>query len=173
MRTPSDTFSITPMPTGSSPAPTLSANSIQVASSGSQQVSVTVNASNLPPGEYQGYLQVSSTVNSSVAMIPYWFAVPGSDPAAISVLYSDFQDPAGSLSSQAVVFRVVDSAGLPYTGSLQPAVTVDAGGGRVRRLYSGGDIPGTYAVDLKLGTSTMQLTVQIGNVSQDVFIGVF
>jgi hypothetical protein len=171
--TASDTFSITPLPTGNSPSPALSANSIQVAPGGSQQVSVTVNASNLTAGEYQGYLQVSSTANSSVAMIPYWFAVPGSDPAGISVLYSDVADPAGSLSSQAVVFRVVDIAGLPYTGSLQPTVTVDAGGGRLRRLYSGGDIPGTYAVDLRFGTSTMQLTVQIGNVSQDVFIGVF
>jgi minor extracellular serine protease Vpr len=171
--TASDTLSISLVPTGNSPAPALSANSIQLDPGASQQISATVNVSNLTPGEYQGYVQVSSTVNSSVANIPYWFAVPGSDPAGISTLYQDFVDPAGSNSSGAVVFRVVDVAGLPFTGSLQPTVTVAAGGGRVRRVYPGGDIPGTYAVDIRLGSATLQLTIQIGNVSQDVFIGVF
>jgi minor extracellular serine protease Vpr len=168
-----DTLSITPIPTGSSPAPALSTNTFQLDPGASQQISATVNASQLAPGEYQGYMKVSSTVNSSVAMIPYWFAVPGADPAALSILYQDFADPAGSFSNQAVVFRVVDVAGLPYAGSLQPTVTVAAGGGRIRRTGSAGDIPGTYAVDVRLGSATLQLTIQIGTLSQDVFIGVF
>jgi minor extracellular serine protease Vpr len=169
----SDTFSISVVPTGNSPAPALSKNTVQVDPNSSQQISATVNASGLAPGEYQGYFTVSSTVNSSVATIPYWFAVPGSDPAGISILYSDFFDAVGTLSNQAVVFRVVDAAGLPYTGSLQPNVTVAASTGRVRRTYTAGNIPGTYAIDVRLGTSTLQLSIQIGNVSQNVFIGVF
>src|SRR5260370_36559937 len=79
----SDMFSISVVPTGNSPAPALSKNTVQVDPNSSQQISATVNVSGLTPGEYQGYFKVSSTVNSSVATIPYWFAVPGSDPAAI------------------------------------------------------------------------------------------
>jgi minor extracellular serine protease Vpr len=171
--TASDTLSISLVPTPNSPAPALSANTVQLDPGISQQISTTVNASNLTPGEYQGYLKVSSTVNSSVAMIPYWFAVPGPDPVGLSILYQDFADPAGSFSNEAVVFRVVDVAGLPYTGSLQPTVTVTAGGGRLRRSASIGDIPGTYAIDIRMGSATLQLTIKIGNLSQDVFIGVF
>ena len=169
----SDTFAISIVPTGNSPAPALSANTVQLDPNGSRQISAAVNVSSLAPGEYQGYLKVSSTVNSSLATIPYWFAVPGSDPTGISILYQDFLDSAGSLSNHAVVFRVVDVAGLPYTGSLQPSVTVAASTGRIRRTYSAGDVPGTYAVDVRLGSSTLQLTIQIGNVTQNVFIGVF
>jgi len=171
--TASDTFSINVVPAGNSPAPTLSTNSITIDPNGSQQITATMNASNLAPGAYEGFLQVASTANSGIATIPYWFAVPGSDPATISILYSDFIDPVGSFSSQAVVFRVNDVAGLPYTGDAQPTVTVDAGGGRVRNIYSAGSVPGTYAVDLRLGASTLQLTIQVGNATQDVIIGVF
>ena len=106
-----------------------------------------------------------------MARIPYWFAVPGSQPAGISILYQDYFDYARSSSTQAVVFRVVDAAGLPYTGSLRPQFTV-AGSGTVRSLYIAGDIPGTYAVDIRTGTLSMQLSFTIGTVSESVYIPV-
>ena len=114
---------------------------------------------------------VSGTASGSVASIPYWFAVPGSQPAGISILYQDYFDYARSSSSQAVVFRVVDAAGLPYTGPLRPQYTV-TGAGTVRSLYSAGDIPGTYAVDIRMGTVNMQLNFTIGSVSESVLIPV-
>jgi hypothetical protein len=106
-----------------------------------------------------------------VSSIPYWFAVPGSQPAGISILYQDYSDSARSSSTQAVVFRVVDVAGLPYTGSLRPQLTV-SGSGTVRALYSAGDIPGTYAVDIRTGTGSMQLNFTIGTASASVYIPV-
>ena len=62
--------------------------------------------------------------------MPYWFAVPGNAPYGISVLYQKFSAAAGADLRQAIVFRVTDVAGLPYSGPLQPAVNViDSGGG--------------------------------------------
>lgn len=171
--TASDTFSIQILPTGNSPALALSANTVQLGPNASGTVSATVNVSGLAPGEYQGYLQVSGTASATYATIPYWFAVPGSDPQGIAILYSDFSDPARTLSTQAIIFRITDVAGLPYTGSLKPTAAISAGGGSLRNLYSIGDIPGTYAIDLRTGTSTMEIDLSVGGVTQAVLIGIF
>ena len=168
----SDTYSINVLPVGDSPAPALSTNTVQLDPNGSQALSATVNASGLAPGEYQGYLQVTGTATSNVTTIPYWFAVPGSTPAGITVLYQDYSDPSRTVSYGAVVFRIVDIAGLPYTGPLTPQIAMAAGGGSIRRAYLAGDIPGTYAVDIRAGTSTMQLNISIAGMTQTVFIGV-
>jgi subtilisin family serine protease len=166
-----DTYTIQAIPTGNLPAPAIATSSLSLDPGATQQVPVTLDASGLAPGEYSGYLLVSGTANASVARIPYWFAVPGSQPAGISILYQDFFDSARSSSTQAVVFRVVDAAGLPYTGSLRPQFTL-AGSGTVRSLYRTGDIPGTYAVDIRTGTLSMQLSFTIGAVSESVYIPV-
>jgi len=168
----SDTYSIGVTPAGNSPAPALSTNTVQLDPDGSQPLSVTVNASGLEAGEYQGYLQVTGTATSNVTTIPYWFAVPGSTPAGITVLYQDYSDPMRTVAYAAVVFRVVDIAGLPYTGPLTPQIAMTAGGGSVRRAYLAGDIPGTYAVDIRAGTTTMQLNISIAGMTQAVIIGV-
>jgi hypothetical protein len=166
-----DTYTIQAVPTGNIPAPSIATSSLSLDPGAVQQVPVTLDAGGLAPGEYSGYLLVSGTASASVARIPYWFAVPGSEPAGISILYQDNFDYARSSSMQAVVFRVVDAAGLPYTGSLRPQLTL-AGSGTVRALYSTGDIPGTYAVDIRTGTLSMQLSFTIGAVSESVYIPV-
>jgi len=66
---------------------------------------------------------------------------------------------------------LVCGAGL-YTGALTPQIAMAAGGGSIRRAYLAGDIPGTYAVDIRAGTSTMQLNISIAGMTQTVFIGV-
>ncbi len=166
-----DTYTIQAVPIGDIPAPSLATSSLSLDPGAVQQVPVTLDVGGLAPGEYSGYLLVSGTASASVARIPYWFAVPGSQPAGISILYQDNFDQARSTATEAVVFRVVDAAGLPYTGSLRPQFTV-AGSGTVRALYGTGDIPGTYAVDIRTGTLGMQLTFTIGTVSESVYIPV-
>jgi subtilisin family serine protease len=167
----SDTYTVQVVPSGNSPAPAVAA-SVQLDPGASQQVPVTVDASGLGAGEYQGYLLVSGTVSQATARIPYWFAVPGNTPVGISVLYQDYYDSARSVSAQAVVLRVVDVAGLPYTGTVQPQISI-SGSGSVRAFYRTGTIPGTYAVDIRTGTSSMQLTFTIGTVSETVVIPVY
>src|ERR1019366_9106110 len=57
--------------------------------------------------------------------------------------------------------------------SLPPQLT-ESGSGTLRALYSAGDIPGTYAVDIRTGTATgsMQLNFTIGTASASVYIPV-
>jgi subtilisin family serine protease len=167
----SDTYTIKAQP-ATGPAPSLASSSVQLDAGASQQISVSIDGSGLAPGEYSGYLLVTGTNTQTTARIPYWFAVSGSGPAGISVLYQDFFDPVRVNSRQAVVIRVVDAAGLPYTGSQTPTLTM-SGSGTIRAFYHLGDIPGTYAVDIRTGTSSMGITFSIGGVSTDIIIPVF
>jgi hypothetical protein len=167
-----DTYSVSVVPSGNSPAPTLSASTFQLDPNASQQIFLSLNARALDAGEYQGYVQITGTANPAVTTIPYWFAVPGSTPAGISVLHSDLHDSAGTTATGAVVFRVVDVAGLPFSGTATPNVTISAGGGAVRNVYRTGTVPGTYGVDIRTGTSTMRVDISVGDVTQSVLIGI-
>jgi subtilisin family serine protease len=167
-----DTFTIQVTPADGAPAPALSTTLVQLDPGASQQIPVMMNGSGLAPGEYSGYLVVTGAASQTIARIPYWFAVQGSNPVGISVLYQDFYDPIRTTSQQAVVIRIVDASGLPYTGSATPQISI-SGPGTVRAFYRLGDIPGTYAVDIRTGTSSMDLTFTIGSVSTDVTIPVF
>jgi hypothetical protein len=69
-----------------------------------------------------------------------------------------------------VIFRIVDIAGLPFAGSATPKVTISSGGGTVLSLYRTGGVPGTYAVDLRTGTGTMQVDIAVGDLAQSVVI---
>ena len=114
---------------------------------------------------------MAGTASSTVARIPYGFASPGSAPAGVSVLYQDWWDDARSSATAAVVFRVVDAAGLPYTGSLAPVVT--GTNGTVRRTCRAGTIPGTYAVDVRAGTANLTVNITAGAVTESVVIPVY
>ncbi len=168
----SETYTFQVVPTGNAPAPSIGVGSVGLDPGAAQQVPVSLDTGDLAPGEYAGYVLVTGTASGTVARIPYWFGVPGSAPVAISILYQDLFDSVRASSSGAVVFRVVDASGLPYTGALRPQISV-AGSGTVRNLYRAGDIPGTYAVDIRTGTASMQLDLTIGDVTSSVTIPVF
>ena len=120
-----------------------------------------------------GRLSTTITRCVHVALLPQSsVTVQTTKPRSISIANSDNADSQRSSSSGAVVFRVVDASGLPYTGSLRPQISVE-GSGTVRNLYRAGDIPGTYAVDIRTGTTSMQLNFTIGDVTSSVIIPVF
>ena len=148
-------------------------NSVVLDVGASQQVAVTLDASGLAPGEYSGYLMVSGTATSTVARIPYWFAVPGCVPAGISVLYQDYLRPGRDRARR----RPWSCASWTRLGCrtpvpLRPSVRL-SGSGTVRSFYRTGTIPGTWAVDIRTGTADMQLSFTIGTVTQTVVIPVF
>jgi hypothetical protein len=134
-------------------------------------VTVSLNAAGLAAGQYGGYIEVAGTATPAVARVPYWFASPGPAPAGVSVLYQDWWDAARSSSTAAIVFRVVDAAGLPYAGSTVPVVT--GTNGTVRRTYRAGTIPGTYAVDVRTGTANLTVNIAAGSVTETVVIPVY
>ncbi|HTS28389.1 MAG TPA: S8 family serine peptidase [Bryobacteraceae bacterium] len=165
-----DTFSFSAAPMGNSPAPAVSTGSLQLDPGASQSVLVRLDPTGLTAGEYQGLIQVAGTSNPAVASIPYWFAVPGTTPAGISVLYSDIHDAANTTATGAVIFRIVDVAGLPFNGAVTPNVRISQGGGTVRNVYRTGTVPGTYAVDLRTGTSNIEVDITVGTLTQSVII---
>jgi hypothetical protein len=167
-----DTFTLRVVPASSgAPAPVLSRETAPLEAGASQQINVTLDATGLTAGEYSGYVEVSGTANATVARIPYWFASPGPTPAGVSVLYQDWWSYARTSSTAAVVFRIVDAAGLPYTGSVAPVVT--GTNGTVRRTYRAGTIPGTYAVDVRTGATNLTVNIAVGGVTEAVVIPVY
>ncbi len=168
-----DTFTVQVLPSADGPAPAIDSTSFALDPGASQQATVTLDATGLTAGEYSGYLVVTGTVSGKMTRIPYWFAAPGGAPAAISVLYQDRTDPAGSTASGVVVLRILDAAGLPYSGNVRPQVAIPAtSSGSVRALYSPGNIPGTWTVDVRTGATNLQLVFTIGTLTQTVTIPV-
>jgi hypothetical protein len=167
-----DTYTLRVVPASSgAPAPGLSRETASLEAGASQQITITLEANGLPAGEYSGYVEVSGAANATVTRIPYWFASPGPTPAGVSVLYQDWWDYARTSATAAVVFRIVDAAGLPYTGAVTPTVT--GTNGTVRRTYRAGTIPGTYAIDVRTGTTDLILNIAIGGVTESVVIPVY
>jgi len=167
-----ENYSISVIPSGGGPVPLPSSTTVQLDPGNSQTVSFSLAAPGLAAGEYQGSIKLTGSVNPSPVNVPYWFAANGTSPAGISVLWSDDFDSANSTASEAVVFRVVDVAGLPLSPSSPPQVVVSAGVGSVRGVYRVGSVPGTYAIDIRTGASSMQLAITAGDATQTVTIPV-
>ena len=97
---------------------------------------------------------MTGTAAGSTATIPYWFAVPGTSPAGISILYQDASDQAFTTAVRAVIFRVVDAAGLPFAGPVTPTVRVTSVDGTAH-AYRYGTVPGTFATDVRMGSGAL------------------
>ncbi len=168
-----DTLTIKAIPSGSGPAPSVALDTVSLDPAASRQINVSLAGDGLAAGSYEGYLQIASAGTPSVIRVPYWFAVPGSDAAKISITHQSVVESPRSVVTRAVVFRFVDAAGLPIESSTPPKVSVVAG--TLRDVYQYGDIPGTWAVDVRTGASSTLLEVDItaGSLQQSVFIFVF
>ncbi len=153
------------------PAPVPSSNTFSAGSGATSDLRLALSATGLETGEYSGVVEIIPASGGPSVRIPYWYAAPGSTAAGISVLYQKNQVRSGLTTTYAVVFRIVDAAGLPLNG-VTPQVSIAAGGGSLRGVYRAGTVPGTYAVDLRGGTGTMQLNITAGDATQTVFIGV-
>ncbi|HLJ15672.1 MAG TPA: S8 family serine peptidase [Bryobacteraceae bacterium] len=164
-----DTLTISVLPLGSGPAPTLSAATLPLAAGAFGQVTVQFNVSALPPGEYQGFIQVASTQTSVQTDIPYWFGATGVSPANIAILFADTQGSAGEQDPGAILFQVSDIAGVPLDG-VAPQVTTSSPGARVRGVLATGDTAGTYEVNVKIGTVDSVFTITAGHVTKNVWI---
>jgi len=163
-----DTYSITVQPIGSGPAPTPSANSVQLNRGQSQNITVELAGSAVNPGAYQGVLQIQGSQSQVVSTVPYWYGVPASSPTKISVLVSVPNGPPGS--RQDIYFRTIDDQGIVVAAT--PTVTV-SGSGRLGFVQSIDDqAPGVYHVQVRLGPLGGPTVIHIvaGNASTDITI---
>ena len=162
-----DTFSVVAQSMGAGPAPSLSANSVQLNPGQSQSISVLFAGSALAPGAYQGYLQIQGTQNSVVSMVPYWYGVPSGVATHLTVL--DSPTNGRPASQQAIFVRPVDDQGL--FASTQPTVSVTSGNGTVTAVQSiDTDVPGAYQILVRLAAGANTFHVVSGSASADVTI---
>lgn len=161
-------LSVTPRDGGTAPA--LSQDVVELEPGAAQNLTLSLDATSLPPGASEGFVRVQSTTAGTESRVPYWFAVASQTPRRITVLYTEDEPRAGATVDSAILFRVTDDSGLPLT-DIQPTVTVVSGGGRVRSTVSADQYyPGVYAVSVRTGTQAGSnvFRVQVGDLVKDV-----
>ncbi|MEO8026270.1 MAG: S8 family serine peptidase, partial [Bryobacteraceae bacterium] len=163
-----DTFSATVETAAGALAPATTPSTFTLDPGATQTVTVTLSGKDLDPGSYSGFVTFAGTTGASETRVPYWFGSAGSTPAGIAILQTGSGSARQSVS-RAIVLRVVDIAGLGL--DIRPTVEADASGARVNSVYPTGDIAGTYAVDIRLGTSNATFTITVGDVKQTAIVG--
>jgi subtilisin family serine protease len=167
-------FELTALPQAGGPAPALSPSSLSLAPGQSAQVMVALSAAALPPGQYQGMIDIADTSSGLAAHAPYWYAVPSDIPAQITVLQISKGNSQGQQLRNVVLFRVTDTSGIELT-NIQPVVTVVSGAASVDSVdLEDSFIPGAYSISLRPGlqgssTKTV-LQIQAGDVSMNVTV---
>lgn len=149
-----ETFSILVDARTASVPPAAATSTVQLAPGASADVPVSWQAGTLAPGAHEGFFRVVGSTSGTELRIPYWYAVASGNPAAITILDRVTSARRGSLSRDAILFRVIDSAGVPLT-TANPNVVVVSGDGSVQSVNSQDDeSPGLYSVNLRLGPAT-------------------
>ncbi len=170
--TAADTFYINVVPTGTSPAPVVSTQSLQLAAGASDTVAVTLSGSNLAPGGYEGFVVIGSANGQVDMRVPYWYGVTSATPVQITDLDSLTSAPRRSTQQDAITFNITDSAGVPIT-SIMPTASVIAGGGAIVSVTNlDADYPGLFSVTVQMGrlAGTNTFRVQAGSLTQDFTI---
>lgn len=167
-----DLLTIEAVPAGEQPAPLLEANTIALGPGASAEIAVTWRTAALDPGEYQGFLRIAGTRTPVETRVPYWYAVPTGEPAYLTVLNARAEGTAGAALRRAIYFRVTDSTGVPVR-EIRPEVAVTEGGGEVTDISSiDAEIPGVWAVSVRLGPQPgrNQFRITVGSLSRTIAI---
>jgi minor extracellular serine protease Vpr len=167
-----DTFQISATPRSpGGPVPQFSTTQAQLGVGASVTIPVVFTANGTAPGQYEGFVQIQGAVASVPTRVPYWYAVPSGTPAFVTTLMSTASATAGTMLTQAAVFRITDAAGLPV--STAPSVTAVSGGGRVNGVTGlGSGYPNDYQLSVRLGAQpgSNVFQIQAGGVSTQITI---
>ncbi len=167
-----DTFTIAVVPSRGDSAPSPGARSVDLAPGASMNFPLLWEASEMPPGTYEGFLTITAASSGAVVRAPYWYAVTSDVPARITILSTTDTGRRGRLIQDAFDFRVTDVSGLAMP-DIVPDVSVVSGDGSVRAIVSEDAwVPGVFSVDVVLGPSAGPnvYRVTVGNLTRDVSI---
>ena len=123
-----ETYLVRVVSRGAGAAPTVSPNPVQLNPWDSAAIPVDFTASQLLPGQYEGYITIEGSNSGIVSRVPYWYAVRSQAARRIVVLQTEDQPRAGSRVENAILFRVTDDSGV-YLTDAAPVVTPVAGNG--------------------------------------------
>ncbi len=162
LSTADETYSVSAESPTCTQLPTLaSGDTLPVRSGKTAGVAVSFDATGLAAGGCEGTITFKSLTSGTVVRVPWWYAVTSDIPSAVTQLHTTDTGRRGRVLSDAVLFRMTDSAGVPIT-SVQPQVTVVTGGGEVSAVNSyDSDVPGLFGLDLRLGPTAGTNTFEI------------
>jgi len=164
-----DTYTLSVDTVAGAVSPSPSVTTLTLDPGASRVVTLSMKGDSLDPGSYTGFVRLTGSTGATETRIPYWFGSAGTTPVGIAILRTGSGSARQSVTG-AIVFRIVDAAGLPL--EVKPTVTADAtSGARVNLVYPTGDIAGTYAVDVRMGTANPTFTISAGDIAQSVTLG--
>lgn len=171
-----DAFTVTVNSIDGATVPTVDASTFTLAPGASRTINVSMVGSALPAGAYDGHVAVTGTQSPIATRVAYWYGSGSGQVQNISVLNQNQLNSGGSpLSTATILIRCTDKIGIPTAGAT-PTVTALAARARVLKVYTIGDIPGTYGIDVQLGRSANtadEFDVTVGDLTAQVFVGVF
>jgi hypothetical protein len=144
-----ETYSLTVEPSGTI-GPRVTLNRLDIQPGGTEILHLHWNATDLAPGEYQGFVRVRGARTEVDARIPYWYAVRSGTPKYVALV-----QPPGTARTRAterVYVRVTDNIGLSLFDP-ELRVTAGTGGGEVVSTESVDALfPGVYLVRLRMSS---------------------
>jgi minor extracellular serine protease Vpr len=147
-----DSFTVAVNPLDGMLAPTVDTPAFSLTPGQTQVINLTMAAQNLAPGTFNdGNVTITGTQTPIITNIAYWFGVPGAAPAEVVILNQQtISQGGGPIAAIPILLRYTDAIGMPVKGSA-PTVTLGTGtSGRVLAIGPGGDIPGTWEIEVRL-----------------------
>jgi hypothetical protein len=168
----SDTVTITTEPFEGGAVPAASETSLVIPPGEARTVTFSLFPGGQPAGEYQGFVWVRGTQPGSEMHVPYWYALPSTQPGHVNVVWSDESASPGTLLRGGIGIRVTDAAGIPLEQPI-PQVSVVSGGGAVLSVFpSSSRSPALFEATIRLGSTPGEniFRVEAGGVSKVVVI---
>ena len=146
----------------------MSADSLSLDPGASADIALTLSASNLAPGQYEGFIRVTDTATGLESRVPYWYAVRSDTPKYITIIDAITSGSANRSLRDAVLFRITDASGIPLP-DFDPVVTVVSGSAIPVSVSSrDSEIPGAFGLTLRLGRGANVIRIQAGDVTKDL-----
>jgi hypothetical protein len=167
-----DTFQLSISAQDGGPIPRLAKSAVQLDPGGSMSIAVTLAASGLTAGQYEGSIVIRSVNSGIAAHVPYWYGVPSNDARHITALYAAPDTAsAGAHVGRALIFRVTDEAGLPVAGAT-PSAEVLQGDGMATVQSIDTAVPNAYALGVLLGSlrGPNIYRIRVGNLTKDLVL---
>jgi subtilisin family serine protease len=157
---------------GAGAAPSTATGTVTLAPGASQDVAFDFRASGLEAGAHEGFIRIIGNASGTEVRVPFWYAVRTGAPASFTIISTTTSGRRGGMLRDAVYFKVLDAAGLPLLNVPLDAEATAGDGAVVSFTSYDPEVPGLYAVTLRLGLTagTNQFRLHAGDAYVDVNI---
>ncbi|MGC8758344.1 MAG: S8 family serine peptidase [Bryobacteraceae bacterium] len=130
--------------------PTVTLSQAELAPGAEAQLQVEWPEAVPETGTYDGIIVLEGASGGAVLRLPYWLAATDGQPASFTVLDETTQALRGRTIRDAILFRVVDSNGVPLGDADITVESLDSGIVVATNNYDA-DSPGVYGITVRLG----------------------